>query len=358
MEPPGSADLARPEHHSLPPGVTNKIVEGIAPKLSYANSVAGIAGTSMAVTRHPRESVVARQTTHNGMLEVIFKAKDYYGIMAEECKHTIVGRFLKPRPEIDRIRSRFREQFSLKGNVKIGVYDNFNVFLDFTTEEDFKNIWYRRVIEIEGRQMWLQKWSPDFKPEEDSPIAPVWVLLRGLPFNMHSWHYVKQILSSVGTPLTLDVATSGKTRPSMAKARVEIDLLKPQLESVWVGKLGHNMMNCRLLEKKSTLETKREEKNDNPGTSQIVETSVMGSGKTIEVAQNQPQVKTTGSRGKEQIIRDKVNRITNDKGKSQVADAIQFQANNITDHKEDPTDGKKVEEKKRRRILKSKECQE
>lgn len=148
IEPPGSADLARPKHHLVPPAVTNTTIEGIAPKPSYANTIAGIASTSTAPApaRHPRKSVVARQTTHNGMPTVIFKAKDYYGIMDEECKRTIVGRFLKPRPQIDRIRSRFRKQFSLKGNVKIGVYDNFNVFLDFTTDEDFKTIWYRRVI--------------------------------------------------------------------------------------------------------------------------------------------------------------------------------------------------------------------
>ncbi|KAM3398332.1 hypothetical protein P3S68_001847 [Capsicum galapagoense] len=171
----------------------------------------------------------------------------------------------------------------MKGSYKIGAYDNHNVSLDFSIEEEFKNVWFRRVIEIEGMQMWLQKWSPDFKPKEDIPVAPVWILLPGLPFNMHNWHYVKQILSSVGTPLALDVATASKTRPSMAKVRVEIDLLKPRIESVWVGKedensplkgftqkleyeaipkyckhckkLGHNMLNCRVLERLRAKET-------------------------------------------------------------------------------------------------------
>lgn len=138
-----------------------------------------------------RESVVAEQTTHNGMPTVIFKASDYYGIMAAECRFTIVSRFLKPRLQIDRLRSKFKELISVKGSVKIGVYDIYNVFLDFTNEEDFNMVWYKRVIEIEGYQMWLQKWSPDFKLDEDLPIAPVWVLLFGLPFHMHTWHYIK-----------------------------------------------------------------------------------------------------------------------------------------------------------------------
>ncbi|XP_070052665.1 uncharacterized protein [Nicotiana tomentosiformis] len=126
--------------------------------------------------------------------------------------------------------------------------------------------------------MWSQKWSSNFKPEEDLPVTPAWVLLSGLPFHMHTWHYVKQILSSVGTPLVLDAATYERTRPSMAKIRVEVNLLKPLAKSVFIGqeyedspldgytqkleyegipmyckhcrKTRHNVIECRALEKK------------------------------------------------------------------------------------------------------------
>lgn len=39
--------------------------------------------------------------------------------------------------------------------------------------------------------------------------------------------------SPLGYPLSMDM--DNKTRPSMAKVRVEIDLTKPKLVSVWVG---------------------------------------------------------------------------------------------------------------------------
>lgn len=97
--------------------------------------------------------------------------------------------------------------------------------------------------------MWLQKWSPNFKPEEDLLIALVWVLLPKLPFHMHTWHYVKQIVSSVGTPLEMDAVTRGKTRPSMAKVRVEIDLLKPQPDSVYVGLIHENVPQTSFMQK-------------------------------------------------------------------------------------------------------------
>ncbi|XP_070031844.1 uncharacterized protein [Nicotiana tomentosiformis] len=96
------------------------------------------------------------------------------------------------------------------------------------------------MVEIDGLQMWLQKWTPDFRPDEDISIVLVWILLPGLPFNMHTWQYVKQICSEVGTPLSLDVAINGKTRPRMAKVRVEIDLLKPLVDSVFIGSEDEN----------------------------------------------------------------------------------------------------------------------
>lgn len=79
------------------------------------------------------------------------------------------------------------------------------------------------------------------------------------------------------------MATKGWTRPSMAKVRVEIDLLKLQLDHVWVGLkndntalkefsqkveyevvpryckhcrlLGHSIAQCRALEKKKQAES-------------------------------------------------------------------------------------------------------
>ncbi|KAG5632398.1 hypothetical protein H5410_004115 [Solanum commersonii] len=90
------------------------------------------------------EKVMARKTTHNES-------------MAHDCRITIVGNFLKPSPQIDKIRLKFKETVVLKGSVKIGVYDNYNVFIDCSNDEDFQNVWYRRMIEIEGLQMWMQK---------------------------------------------------------------------------------------------------------------------------------------------------------------------------------------------------------
>lgn len=93
-------------------------------------------GTTPPVHCYDWESVKAIHTTHNGMSAILFKASDYYGIMEAECRLTIVDRLIRLRPQIDRLRSKFKELISIKGSVKIGVYDNYNVFLDFTNEDD------------------------------------------------------------------------------------------------------------------------------------------------------------------------------------------------------------------------------
>ncbi|PHU22348.1 hypothetical protein BC332_07455 [Capsicum chinense] len=195
---------------------------------------------NLSINHRESDMVIVRRTTHNGMPAVIFKAKEYYGVMATPCKRTIVGRFLKSRPQIDTIRSRFSEKFPLKGLVNIGVYDNFNIFLTFTNDKDFSTILYKRAIDIDGFQVWLQKWTPNFKPEEDILIVPVWVLLAGLLCHMHTWHYAKQITVVVGVPIDLDIATRTMNRPSMAKMRIEIDLLKSLVHNLWIGMEDEN----------------------------------------------------------------------------------------------------------------------
>lgn len=58
---------------------------------------------------------------------------------------------------------------------------------------------------------------------------------------MHTWHYSKQVIGLAETLLELDIATKTKTRPSMTKVRVEIDLLKPLHTIVYVGSEDENV---------------------------------------------------------------------------------------------------------------------
>lgn len=145
-------------------------------------------------------SVVAKQTTHNGKPAIIFKASNYYGVIAEDCKWTMVGKFTMGRPKIEAILAKFIEQTPLKGKVRIGAYDYRHVFIDFDNEIDFNTVYFQRFMGITGSLMRMFKWSPDFDPNEETSLAPIWVLLQKLPFHVFKWDYLKQVLEQIGTP--------------------------------------------------------------------------------------------------------------------------------------------------------------
>ncbi|OIT38954.1 hypothetical protein A4A49_25151 [Nicotiana attenuata] len=238
MGTPGGSLLVNPINNHALKIVGSNLDKENTPNIHYGKAVVEPAKHNAKGNRLGDPNVKARITTHNGMPAVIFKASDYYGVMAEECKYTIIGKFLRSRPNIERIRSVFAEKNLLKGDAKIGAYDFRTVFIDVTNDEDCKSVRYRRSMDVDGMVMWLQKWSSDFKSEEDSPKVPIWVLLPELPFHCHTWYYIRQILTPVEVPLSMDIATDYRTRPCMVKVRVEVDLTKPLIQSIWMGSEG------------------------------------------------------------------------------------------------------------------------
>ncbi|XP_060194776.1 uncharacterized protein LOC132623978 [Lycium barbarum] len=177
MELPNGAIPARLEAPATPANPTNSTTTKNPTLPSYANTISLAPSSSTNPLRRGKETMKNKQITHTGVSAVIFKHTEYYGLTATECKFTLVGQFLRARPQIDSLRSSLKELIKLKGTATIGFFDTYNVFFDFTTEEDFNTFCYRRVIDIEVQQMWLQKWSLDVKPEEDLPIAPVSLIM-------------------------------------------------------------------------------------------------------------------------------------------------------------------------------------
>ncbi|KAG5625371.1 hypothetical protein H5410_010589 [Solanum commersonii] len=96
--------------------------------------------------------------------------------------------------------------------------------VDVENEEDFKTIYSKNFINLdEENSMKIQKWSTKFKPEADS-LAP----------HYYEWAALCRIVSPIGNPIIMDKATLTKTRPTMAKLKVEIDMMKPLVHEVVV----------------------------------------------------------------------------------------------------------------------------
>lgn len=122
-----------------------------------------------------------RHGTHLGKPAVIFSAQDYFVALALEWKFTIIGRFYRGKPTMEEIRKVFISKFHLTGSVKIAYFDFRHVYIDFTNEVDFNHIRFKEFIDIGDAPMKNLKWTPDFKPGEETSIVPVWILIHQLP---------------------------------------------------------------------------------------------------------------------------------------------------------------------------------
>lgn len=141
-------------------------------------------------------------------------------------------------PKLNQLGQNSLNKFLRKGKVRIGAYDYRHIFIEFNNELDFDAAYFQRFMGTFGALMRMFKWSLDFDPNEETSLAPIWVLLPELPFRMFKWDYLKQVLEQISTPIKEDIATIARTRPHMAKVRVEVDLMKSLQDSVFVGIKG------------------------------------------------------------------------------------------------------------------------
>ncbi|CAH9086538.1 unnamed protein product, partial [Cuscuta epithymum] len=166
-------------------------------------------------------------------------SEDDIQILADKHKRALVGYFYKSRPPMTTLRKSF-EIIGFKGGFHLGLLEKKHVLIRFDLEEDYIRCWNRQKWDIYGNVMKVTKWSPDFQPNVESPIVPVWLTFEGLPIHLHDKRAMFVIASLIGTPLKLDIATTTLARPSLARVCVELDLTKEMPSKVWIqtGKTG------------------------------------------------------------------------------------------------------------------------
>ncbi|KAH0737774.1 hypothetical protein KY290_036479 [Solanum tuberosum] len=183
----------------------------------------------------PIELIPPKHTTKQGQPAVIYDMDDFMNKLAVDCKYTLIGKFSTTMPKIELIRKSFILQTQLNGGVNIAHYNARHVFIDLENELDYNTVWTQQRMTIEGKLMRIQAWTPNFKPEEETPIVPIWVLLPGLPWHCFKKEFITPLLESVGKVLYLDTASIKRTRASMAKVKVQVDLTKTRPRHVWIG---------------------------------------------------------------------------------------------------------------------------
>ncbi|KAH0636656.1 hypothetical protein KY289_036571 [Solanum tuberosum] len=90
------------------------------------------------------------------------------------------------------------------------------------------------------------KWDPLFNLEEETSTAIAWISFPALPPKNFGKEAVFSLAAVVGKPLQVDMATKNQTRPSCARVKVEVDLLREFPKRI---KIGMRMQNKELVEK-------------------------------------------------------------------------------------------------------------
>nr|GMD89666.1 TMV resistance protein N-like [Ipomoea batatas] len=126
-----------------------------------------------------------------------------------EGNRTLIGRFSRWRPSLDSVRARIGYVLRLEGGVHIGSLNKQSIMLRFDLEAD---------------------WCAT----NDSLIALVWIELPNLPLHLYDFDLISRICGPIGKAFDLDAATYRRSRPSVAKVRLEIDVTKTKFDRIWI----------------------------------------------------------------------------------------------------------------------------
>ena len=68
--------------------------------------------------------------------------------------------------------------------------DDYHVLIQMKNEHDFVHEWARERRTMEGSIFWLFKWTKDFDVNKESPLAPQWIFLTGLPMHLYRTYFL------------------------------------------------------------------------------------------------------------------------------------------------------------------------
>ncbi|CAH9082753.1 unnamed protein product [Cuscuta europaea] len=132
-------------------------------------------------------------------------------ILADKHRLSLIGYFYRGRPSLEIIRKSF-EIIGFKGAFQLGVLEKKHILIRFDSEEDYMRCWNRQSWIIQGHVMRVTKWTPDFRPNVESPVVPVWILLEGLSVHLHDKRALFDIAGLIGRPIKIDTATANLSR--------------------------------------------------------------------------------------------------------------------------------------------------
>ncbi|XP_069150682.1 uncharacterized protein [Solanum lycopersicum] len=224
-----------PKHDHVPEPAPYTVIQTYADRLRFNQSKKGI---SIKLTD-------PEITTKQGLPAVLYVKDEVIKDLAAACKYTLIGKFIYTMPRVDLIRKNFILRTQLSVGVKITHFNSRHVYIDLDNELDYNMVMTKQTMSIAGQVMRIQAWTPSFKPEEETPLVPIWVSLPELPWHCYNKEFITSLLSPIGRVLDLDFSFINKTRGSQARVKVQVDLTKERPSYIWMGYIGEDITDGR-----------------------------------------------------------------------------------------------------------------
>ncbi|XP_028120276.1 uncharacterized protein LOC114317724 [Camellia sinensis] len=107
----------------------------------------------------------------------------------------------------------------------------------FEMMEDYSKVYMGGPWVMMDRYVTVRKWQADFKSNEaEEDTTAIWVRFPNLPIEYYDEKVLYHISKALGKPLKIDINTAMAARGKYARVCIEIDLRKPLISHITIGR--------------------------------------------------------------------------------------------------------------------------
>ncbi|XVF38342.1 hypothetical protein REPUB_Repub20aG0093200 [Reevesia pubescens] len=140
------------------------------------------------------------------------------------------------------LNARIKNLWQLEGRYKVVDVGQDYFLFKFEKKEDYKHVLEGGHWIIGGHYLTVRQWTPNFDPLLDTISKIIaWIRFPGLPLEYYDTTALTKMGSHVGKVIRLDRNTEEALRGRFARVCIELDLTKPLISKIKLGKRLQNV---------------------------------------------------------------------------------------------------------------------
>ncbi|MQM17454.1 hypothetical protein Taro_050426, partial [Colocasia esculenta] len=165
----------------------------------------------------------------------VFFSPEEVGKSIHTFNMAIIVRCAYGQCSIPEFKSCISQRLLLKVDFIVSTLNHRHLLLRFEVEDDYMKVVMRRSLYIKGLLYRFFKWDPQFDFNADPTVIPIWIGFPMLPVNYYYEDFLRSIAGNIGHVLRIYEPTMALTQTSEAFVYVELDIVKPRLDRIWIG---------------------------------------------------------------------------------------------------------------------------